>query len=294
MFHQLLTYLTSILGQSDFFPSSYQFCYYQSFLTSFINSSITNLLLPALSILPSLIFSHQFHESSLINKKRIITESIVDQYEKDFARIFSTGNKSNFNDDDPISGPPPVWRPPSQHRNPVYCSNPNTPPELLRNWPLSASHLQTISSYKHNGMILEEGVIVELETGDFIRKKHIVYDTCPSATYKYTIRGFRLVRSNTVPVVPNRQTNELTMWIKKCKDDPRPLEEQGLHEVSVNKIISKRQLIVTTDTYPLHSTFHSEQYLIKSTSNRPMSKEEKYQAREIGNLVCRWGCYSNL
>lgn len=147
-------------------------------------------------------------------------------------------------------------------------------PKYSRNLPIAAP-LQELTTVEHRGVILKPGKDVQLlppdgKSGDFMRIKHIIKNPAGDIT----LRGLRFRRSKYLPV-PDRFTNEVCLVAEACKDDSRPLLQQGQFECPLSEVVCKRRIIITRDSYPRHS-FHELGYV---DPNR--GKDEEC-------LVCRY------
>jgi DNA (cytosine-5)-methyltransferase 1 len=143
---------------------------------------------------------------------------------------------------------------------------------LPRNYPIIQPLVQ-LEKFDHMGVSLRQGKSVELTDGDFLRIQSIVLHSGNSSV---TLRGHRLQRCSSMNGMLERKLNELCLFYEIDIDDPRPVLQQSVFEVSVLQIKKLRNIRWTNQKFPGDRNVKTTDY----------HNQEKVQNE--GGLTVRW------
>ncbi|TPX14502.1 uncharacterized protein E0L32_005466 [Thyridium curvatum] len=147
-----------------------------------------------------------------------------------------------------------------------------------RNRPIAPR--QILSDYNHKGLLLKEGIMIELpeRIGQYkIQFLRIQAIFCDEITGRVYIRGFGYTRTKHLRGLLIKKLNEVCRVDEIDEDDPRPAEDQALLEIEVtpDSILMQRHLTITNAEFP---AFRSPR----------ISKVPDEDIEEQDVLVCRW------
>jgi site-specific DNA-cytosine methylase len=139
------------------------------------------------------------------------------------------------------------------------------------------------------GVEIRPGDTIELQPNDckdkFLYVKKIVEKLVPTRSMGIFFQGFVIRRCKDEALAPasSSKTNEVIFVINSSSDQLDKLNvrtaSEGLEEYAIDQCLRKRNLVITSDTYPKHSI----------RANCPVElSEEKQAIRETGQLCCRW------
>ncbi|KAL8911761.1 MAG: hypothetical protein Q9172_007619 [Xanthocarpia lactea] len=151
---------------------------------------------------------------------------------------------------------------------------------------------RTLSSYKHNKILLRPGVSAEIQDkafmrdideagtaneprNSFIRIFDIIQDTRSQAV---TLRGWIFERASYLNGILKKDSNEVCWILHVDKDDHRDMKVQAMETVSVDDVIGRRRVILTNQPFPKLSFRDDESCLLES----------KEVIRDKRVLVCRF------
>lgn len=128
-------------------------------------------------------------------------------------------------------------------------------PLPVRNAPLQHPYTET-PSYDFNGVPLRAGKTIELQDGTFLQLKAVIYnpfelndDGIHDVNF-VKLRGWQLKRSTDLEGLLYKKCNELAYVYEIDLDDPRPVQEQSVIEVSLAEVVKVRQLVRTNRPFP--------------------------------------------
>lgn len=104
-----------------------------------------------------------------------------------------------------------------------------------------------IASTKFKDSFLKVGKTVEMKQGGFLYVQKIIQNRL---TGSILLRGWKLIRTNNLDGLLPRKLNELCFIHEVDLDDPRPLLEQSVQEVSVADVCKIRKLLKTNKLFP--------------------------------------------
>ncbi|KAI4725233.1 S-adenosyl-L-methionine-dependent methyltransferase [Aureobasidium sp. EXF-10728] len=145
---------------------------------------------------------------------------------------------------------------------------------------------------------LVPGLVVELQAdpgrplefrdaGDFLKIESIYEDL---DTHKVYLRGLLYRRTRTLNGMLPKKLNEVYQVLQQNLEDPRAVEVQSLHDVSVDSVVRTRCLKHTNVPFPENSF----------RTREDMHEQSKEFCRDFAQLTCRWkrlfqyGCSTNL
>ncbi|KAL8773551.1 MAG: hypothetical protein Q9209_001656 [Squamulea sp. 1 TL-2023] len=150
-----------------------------------------------------------------------------------------------------------------------------TPKPPVRNLPIRYP-FRTLSSYKHNDILLRPGVSVELQDKQFMRIVDIIEDTRSQAI---TLRGWLFQRASNMNGVLGKSRNEIC-WIVHCdEDDIRDIKIQAMETIPIKDIIRRRKIIFTNQPFP-NLSFRDDVSCLLGDSDEVIRNERV--------LVCRF------